>query len=83
MSTHFCDGINEVTLINGVARLEFYWLQARRGYGSADPNAPPPTELMVALPVEGFLQVLSALEGFREKLLQDGVLTRKSLESPR
>ena len=76
MSTYFCDGINEVTLINGVARFAFYRLRS-------DANAQPLTELAVALPVEGFLQVLSALEGFREKLVQDGVLTRKSLVSPR
>ena len=27
MSTYFCDGIKEVTLLNGVARLEFFRLQ--------------------------------------------------------
>ena len=24
MTTHFCDGIKEVTIFNGVARLEFH-----------------------------------------------------------
>ena len=76
MSTRFCDGISEVTLISGVARLEFY---RRR----SDANAQPLPELTVALPVEGFLQVLSALERFREKLVHDGVLTQTAVIPPK
>jgi hypothetical protein len=70
MSTYFCDGIKEVTLLNGVARLEFYRLQ------KTDPNNPdvqPVTELIVGLPIQGFLQALSVLERIRDQLAREGV----------
>jgi hypothetical protein len=73
MTTYFCDGIKEVTIINGVARLEFHRLEA------INPNGPsrdlrPVTELFVALPAQGLLQALSVLEQVRERLIKDGVL---------
>ena len=73
MTTYFCDGIREVTIINGVARLEFHRLEA------ASPTGPgrdlqPVTELFIALPAQGLLQALSVLEQVRERLIRDGVL---------
>jgi len=73
MTTYFCDGIKEVTLLNGVARLEFFRLQP------ADPPGPNRgvrgvTELIVALPAPSFLQALSALERIRDQLLKEGLL---------
>jgi len=35
MTTYFCDGLKEVTIVNGVARLEFHRLQAG---GTLGPN---------------------------------------------
>ena len=71
MTTHFCDGLKEVTLLNGVARLEFYRLT------KADPSAPdagfePLAELIIALPVQGFLQALSQLQLIRDRLAREG-----------
>jgi hypothetical protein len=73
MTTYFCDGIKEVTLLNGVARLEFFRLQ------TVNPNGPnrdvePLTEIIVALPAQGFLQALSVLERIRDQLAKEGVL---------
>lgn len=73
MSTYFCDGIKEVTLINGVARLEFYRLQ-RNAPGGTDRDLEPTTELFVALPAQGLLQALAALESVRDRLVEQGVL---------
>ena len=74
MTAWFCDGLKGVTLLNGVARLEFYRLE------KADPGAPetgfePLTEFIVALPVQGFLQALSQLERIRDRLAREGSST--------
>jgi hypothetical protein len=71
MITYFSDGLKEVTLINGVARLEFYRLE------KANPSRPdagfePRAEFTVALPVQGFLQALSQLELIRDRLAREG-----------
>jgi len=72
MIAYFSDGIKEVTLLNGVARLEFYRLQKA---DANNPDAPvqPVTELVVALPAQGFLQALSVLERIRDQLAREGV----------
>ncbi len=72
MSTYFCDGIKEVTLLNGVARLEFYRLQRTDPTGT-NPDVQPVTELIIGLPVQGFLQALSVLERIRDQLAREGV----------
>ena len=72
MTTYFCDGIKEVTLLNGVARLEFYRLQRTDPTGR-NPDVQPVTELIVALPTQGFLQALSVLDRIREQLAKEGV----------
>ena len=47
MNTYFCDGIAQVTLINGVARVEFFRLQ---NTNAAEPAADAPVELTLAVP---------------------------------
>ena len=79
MSTYFCDGIKEVTLLNGIARFEFYRLQATNP-GGADRNVQPLTELLIALPAQGFLQALAVLERLRDQLVTDGVLKPRAQE---
>jgi hypothetical protein len=73
MTAYYCDGIREVTLLNGVARLEFYRLQ-RAEPGGAAADMQPRTELIVALPAQGFLQALSVLERIRDQLAREGAL---------
>jgi hypothetical protein len=79
MTTHFCDGLKEVTIFNGVARLEFHRLQSA-GAGGPNRDVQPVTELIVALPTQGFLQALTVLEQVREQMIKEGVL--KPVEPP-
>ena len=73
MTTHFCDGIKEVTIFNGVARLEFHRLQSMGG-GGPNRDVQPVVELIVALPTQGFLQALTVLEQVRDQMIKEGVL---------
>jgi hypothetical protein len=60
MTTYFCDGLREVTVVNGVVRLEFHRLEAvQRGQNR---ELQPVVEFTVALPVQGFMQALGVLE---------------------
>jgi hypothetical protein len=72
MITYFCDGLREVTIVNGVARLEFHRLEpAERGQAREMRVVP---EFTVALPVQGFAQAIGVLEKVREQLVREGVL---------
>lgn len=73
MSTVFCDGLKEVTILNGVARLEFYRLHA---IGPTGPNRDmqPVPELSLALPAKGLVQLLALLDQMRDKMIKEGSL---------
>jgi hypothetical protein len=68
MATYFCDGIKQVTILNGVARLEFCRLPNPSGPGQ---DIQPVTELILALPPQGLMQLLSVLERIRDQLVDD------------
>ena len=70
MTTYFCDGLREVTVVNGVVRLEFHRLEAvQRGQNR---ELQPITEFTVALPVQGFMQALSVLQNVRDRFAEQG-----------
>jgi len=72
MTTYFCDGLKEVTVVNGVVRLEFHRLEAvQRGQNR---ELQPVVELTVALPVQGFLQALGVLESVRQRFAEQGII---------
>ena len=73
MPTHFCDGLKEVTLLNGVVRLEFHRLEGA-GLPGGDRDLQPRTELVLAMPAQGFVQALSLFDQVRENLIKDGVI---------
>jgi hypothetical protein len=73
MSTLFCDGLKEVTLLNGVVRLEFHRLEGG-GLPGGDRDLQPRTELVLAIPAQGFVQALALLDQVREGLIKDGVI---------
>jgi len=78
MVSYFCDGLREVTIVNGVARLEFHRLEpVERG---APREMRPVAEFTVALPVQGFAQALSVLERVRDQLVREGVLKPQDAE---
>jgi hypothetical protein len=72
MTTYFCDGLKEVTVVNGVVRLEFHRLEAvQRGQNR---ELQPVVEFTVALPVQGFLQALGVLESVRQRFIEQGLI---------
>ena len=78
MTAYFCDGLKEVSIVNGVARLEFHRVEpGERGLGREARTVPAFT---VALPVQGFAQALAMLDRVREQLIREGVLTPASSE---
>jgi hypothetical protein len=72
MTTYFCDGLKEVTVVNGVVRLEFHRLEAvQRGQNR---ELQPVVEFTLALPVQGFLQALGVLESVRQRFVEQGLI---------
>jgi hypothetical protein len=69
MTTYFCDGLREVVIVNGVARLHFQRIEPGAG---REMRAVP--EFAVAMPVQGLVQALTTLEKLRDQLIREGVL---------
>ena len=76
MSTHFCDGLKDVTVVNGVARLEFHRLEVVERGGNRELQ--PIAEFIVALPLQGFVHALGVLENVRERFVAQGLITPAS-----
>jgi hypothetical protein len=69
----FCDVLKEVTVVNGVVRLEFHRLEAvQRG-----PNheLQPIAEFTIALPMQGFMQAFGVLENVRNRFAEQGLIS--------
>jgi hypothetical protein len=73
VTTYFCDGLKEVTIVNGVARLEFHRLEAIERVGSRELR--PVGEFTVAVPLQGFVHALGLLESVRERFVAQGLIT--------
>ena len=73
MTTYFCDGLKDVTVVNGVVRLEFHRLEVVERDGNRELR--PIAELIVALPVQGFAHALGVLENVRERFVAQGLIT--------
>ena len=73
MSTYFCDGLKDVTIVNGVARLEFQRLEVVERGGNRELR--PVSEFVVALPVQGFVHAIGLLESVRERFIAQGLIT--------
>jgi hypothetical protein len=73
MTTYFCDGLKDVTIVNGVARLEFHRLEVVERGGNRELR--PVGEFTVALPVPGFVHALGLLENVRERFIAQGLVT--------
>jgi hypothetical protein len=72
MTTYFCDGLKDVTIVNGVARLEFHRLEVVERGGNREFR--PIAEFVVALPVQGFVHALGVLENVRERFVAQGLI---------
>jgi hypothetical protein len=73
VTTYFCDGLKDVTVVNGVARLEFHRLEIVERGGNRELR--PVGEFTVALPVPGFVHALGVLENVRERFVAQGLIT--------
>jgi hypothetical protein len=72
VTTLFCDGLKEVSVVNGVVRLAFHRLETvQRGQ---NPEPRPVTELTVALPLPGFAPALELLENVRMQFAERGLI---------
>jgi hypothetical protein len=78
VTTYFCDGLKEVTIVNGVSRLEFHRLEIVERSGNRELR--PVGEFTVAQPVQGFVNALGMLENVRERFAVQGLInsTRSS-----
>jgi hypothetical protein len=72
MTTYFCDGLKDVTVVNGVARLEFHRLEVVERGGNRELR--PVSEFVVALPVQGFVHALGVLDNVRERFVTQGLI---------
>jgi len=73
MTPYFCDGLKDVTILNGAARLEFHRLLPA---GNGELRAT--SELLVALPTQGLIKMVGLLEQVRERLIQERLLEPSS-----
>ena len=69
MTPYFCDGLKDVTILNGAARLEFHRLLP-----VADGELRAVSEVLIALPTQGLVQMLSVLEQVRERMIREQLL---------
>jgi hypothetical protein len=72
VTTYFCDGLQEVSIVNGVVRLEFHRLEpVQRG---CNRELQPVSEFTIALPVQGFMQALGVLDNVRARFKEQGLI---------
>jgi len=71
--SYFCDGLRDVTVVNGVVRLEFHRLEVVERGGNRELR--PIGEFTVALPVPGFVHALGVLDNVRERFIAQGLIT--------
>jgi hypothetical protein len=72
MPTYFSDRIREVTILAGVARIEFHRLETVRRGGNRE--ARTASEMIVALLAQGLVQALGVFQRLRDQLIKDGLL---------
>jgi hypothetical protein len=80
MPTFFCDGVKGVSILNGIARIEFHRLQTVERGGNREAQMIP--ELILALPAQGLLQALGVLERVRDELIKEGMLKPSDATAP-
>ncbi|HUC69706.1 MAG TPA: hypothetical protein VMS01_00795 [Stellaceae bacterium] len=74
MPIYFCDSLKDVSILNGVARLEFQRLEAVAAGANREFRAV--SEFTVAIPIQGLAQTMSLLEGVRDRLVLEGIFNK-------
>ena len=72
MTTYFCDGLQEVSIVNGVVRLEFHRLEPVQRGGNRELQAV--SEFTIALPAQGFMQALRVLDNVQARFKEQGLI---------
>ncbi len=72
MPTYFCDSLKDVSILNGVARLEFQRLEAVSAAGGSR-EVRAVSEFTVAIPIQGLAQTIGLLETLRDRLVREGI----------
>jgi hypothetical protein len=63
MNTLFCDGLKDITIRDGIVRLEFFTTHV----DAID-------RVVIVMPLKGFGSVITLVDRIRDKLMKDGVL---------
>ena len=71
MPTYFCDSLKDVSIFNGVVRLEFQRIEAAAAGDNRELRMA--SEFTVAIPIQGLAQTLSLLDTVRERLVREGI----------
>lgn len=75
MEQRFCDGVEEVSVVSGVVRVDFFNYTS----GPKDKNGRPARELShrLLLSPDAFLQTYGVLDEVRKQLEQKGMIKRR------
>lgn len=75
----FVDGISEITVTNGVVRIEFFTLSIDRN-APAKPGEAPRMQvghsMTVAMPLQGFATSLTSIDQVKQKLIDSGAMKK-------
>lgn len=78
MQDHFADGVAEIAVINGVARLTLMTLEPDRANPEAKPT--PVARQRLVMPIQGLVGMVAQAQGLLAKLEQAGVVQRVAPE---
>lgn len=75
MELKFCDGVMDISITNGVVRVDFF----NYTNGERDKNGNPPREFshQTVLTPEAFLQTYTAFDQMVNELVERGLLSRQ------
>jgi hypothetical protein len=71
MTVYFCDHLNDVSILNGVARLEFQRFEAQPAGEGRELRAV--AAFTVVIPIHGLAQAINVLDGVRDRLVREGI----------
>ena len=72
----FIDGMDSISLTDGMIRMELYNVLVNKNRNSSEPNPHEICEELIMTP-QSFMKVFSTMENLVQKLEEAGILTRK------
>ena len=84
MDDLFADGVGEITVINGVARLSLVALEASPGAReSGDAKPVPVTKCRLVMPVPGLVNLIQQAQSLLARMEQAAAVPRQPAEPPK